>query len=204
MRAARTIVLELPFLLAVSLVVLAAPNRDAVGRKLPKKMAEEVSADTGQPVIFQRPGPLVWGLSTKTVAHREPIPVLLWLYNPTNKTQSVLTCNDIDWFWSSGIDVFDFSGQRMLTVLERQQMQDPHIVKMFLCSRNFNIDIPPHTCMHGRFSQPIWSDFGRDLREYYSLPPGRYVIVPSETDQAGNPVARTISNPQNALRFEVE
>jgi hypothetical protein len=166
-------------------------------------MAEQVSEDTGQPVIFQRPGPLVWGLSTKTVAHGEPIPVLLWLYNPTNKSQAVMTCSGIDWFWFSGIDVFDSSGQRMLTLSEQQRMQDPNIIPWFMCGRNFAIDIPPNTCMHGRFSK-LEYDLGRDLHMYYSLPPGRYVIVPSEKDPEGKLVSTALPNLQNGLRIEVE
>jgi hypothetical protein len=180
-----------------------APSRNADTSRLPKKMAEQVSEDTGQPVIFQRPGPLVWGLSTKTVAHGEPIPVLLWLYNPTNKPQAVMTCSGIDWFWVSGIDVFDSSGQRMVTLSEQQHMQDPNIIPEFMCGREFAIDIPPHTCMHGRFSK-LEYDLGRDLHMYYSLPPGRYVIVPSEKDSFGRLVTTALPNLQNGLRIEVE
>jgi hypothetical protein len=203
MKAARTATASLTFLLLTfPISTPVAPSRNAGPMRLPKKMAEQVSPDTGQPVIFQLPGPLVWGLSTKTVAHGDPIPVLLWVYNPTNKPQAVSTCG-IDRFWSSGIDVFDSSGQRMLTLFEQQQMQDPNIINLFLCSRDIDIDIPPHSCMHGRFSKLDW-DFGRDLRHYYSLPLGRYALVPSEKDQAGNPVARTLSNPQNGLRVEVQ
>src|ERR1700736_3434642 len=97
MKAARTVALGLIFLSVIFAPV--APSRNTAPLKLPEKMAEQVSAETGHPVILQRPGPLVWGLSTKTVAHGEPIPVLLWLYNPTNKPQVVMTCNGIDWFW---------------------------------------------------------------------------------------------------------
>jgi hypothetical protein len=165
-------------------------------------MAEEVSANTGPPVLLQRPGPLVWGLSTKAVAHGEPVPVVLWLYNPTNTNRGVGTC-DINDFYSSGIDVFDSSGHRVSAVSEQPAAQDPHTVNLPLRSC-FGFAIPPHTCMHGSFSQPGQFGLVRDLLQYYSLPPGRYVIVASERDQAGNPVARTLSNPQNGLRVEVE
>jgi hypothetical protein len=45
-------------------------------------------------------------------------------------------------------------------------------------------------------------DFSTDLRAYYSLPPGRYVIVASERKD-GQPVPRIVSNPSNGLWVEI-
>jgi len=203
MKTVRNFVPALILVLAMFLISTpAAPRRNDAILKLPKRMAEQVSADTGQPVIFQRPGQLVWGLSTKAGTYGDSIPVLLWLYNPTNKPQAVATCSDIDWFWFS-IDVFDSSGKRLLSLSEQKSMQDPNVVVLFMCSRNFTFSIPPHTCMHGAFSI-LNRDFARDLRESYSLPTGQYVIVTSEKDAGGRPLATALPNLRNGLRVEVQ
>jgi hypothetical protein len=58
MKAARTVALGLIFLSVIFAPV--TPSRNTTPLKLPEKMAEQVSAETGHPVILQRPGPLVW------------------------------------------------------------------------------------------------------------------------------------------------
>jgi hypothetical protein len=141
------------------------------------------SADTGQPILFQR-GQLIWGLATRPASPSEKLLVVLWLHNPSEAPLSVMTCADIDHFWSREIEVYDSAGKRVLSRAEERRLaeekrnpasfvpEDP-----FQCFRNFPISIPPRTCLHGSLSAPEY-DFARDLNIYYLLPPGRYSLVP--------------------------
>jgi hypothetical protein len=176
-------------------------ERTAAIQPLPKECAANLSADTGRPVMmFPSRSALTWGLSSRTVTYGEPVSVLLWLFNPTDEAQPVWTCMEIDQFWVSGIDVFDSSGHRVLTREEEKNKElaasgknMPLSACMFSCTRNFTIDIAPHSCAHTTFSAPAY-DFARDLRTYYSLPPGRYRLVPAEREQECMPVSRTLGD----------
>ncbi len=170
---------------------------------LPKEMAEEVSEDTGEPVVMRQLPGITWGLSTKPVSYGDPIPVLLWLYNPTDKPQGVTTCGDIDNFWEFDINVADSAGRRMLTRAEQKQARNTEIENLPLCGRNLLIWIPPHTCIHGTFSK-LEHDFARDLNEYYSLPPGKYLITPAEKKQNGKRLTRSLTDLQRGLLVEVD
>jgi hypothetical protein len=43
-------------------------------------------------------------------------------------------------------------------------------------TRNVLFTVPPHTCLHGTFSNPEY-DFARDLNKYYALRPGIYSVT---------------------------
>jgi len=178
-------------------------QREAAAKLLPKECRDSVSADTGRPVMLPSGGALTWGLSTKPMPFGEAVPVLLWFYNPTDKPQPVWTCQDIDWFWQDGIDVFDSSGHRLLSRAEEEIKKTPGSEIIRACTRNFPIDIPPRSCAHGSFSKPEY-DFERDLQRYYSLPPGRYLIVPAERTKDYKPVTRTMIDPKIGLRVTVQ
>jgi hypothetical protein len=185
---------------------LREKQRTASAPPLPAECAKDVTDDTGLPVMLPSKGPLTWGLSTRPAAYGDEIPVILWLDNPTDKPQPVWTCMNIDWFWLSGILVFDSAGQRVLNVSEEKQFREsgtkpPAGRELMGCTRNFPINIPPHTCMHGIFSQPAY-DFVRDLRTYYSLPPGRYFIAQAGADD--KPVGGAPPDPANGLSVTVE
>lgn len=211
MKPARTIGPALALRLGIFLSFAAfALSQTPSAPPLPKEMAEQVSEDTGRPVIldYQR-GPLIWGLSTKRVAYGQPIPLLLWLYNPTDKPAGVATCSDIGFFWTFRMSVFDSSGERVLSREEQRMLSDlqkppaePRFTIVPVCARNFSIYIPPHTIRHGNFST-LEFDFSWDLREHYSLSPGRYVIVASELDQNFRRIEKTLSNPQSGLQIEI-
>jgi hypothetical protein len=185
---------------------LAAPG------PLPKKCEEEVSPDTGRPVMLPSKNGVVWGLSTNPVHYGEPISVLLWLNNPTDEPQSVMTCGGIDYFWARGIDIFDSAGHRVLTRAEEKRKtaisQNPEQIPLpsrledtWMCDRNFPITIPPHACMHGTFSSLPY-DFSRDLRTYYELPPGRYYIVRKESTATAEKTA-FLPDPSQGLAVDV-
>lgn len=202
---------------------------DAAG-PLPQECAKDVSKDTGRPIMLPRRGDLQWGISSRPAIYGEKVPVLLWLYNPTDKPQPVWTCMQIDYFWLLGLDVFDSAGQRVLDIQEEKDKErerarkadlnlldwppanNTNLTVQFLsqtsdcpfgCDRNFPIDIPPHTCVHGTFSNQAY-DFARDLRNYYSLSPGKYFLVPGERGQHCKHVRKTLPDPKTGLEITIE
>jgi hypothetical protein len=183
-------------------------RRATAGIPLPPECTPDLSADTGKPVIFRHLGSLIWGLSTKPVPYGENIFMLLWVCNTTDKPLPVMTCEDIDRFWLDGLDVFDSSGHRVLSRREEndKKLRDSNKFApggcFFSCTRNFPINIPAHSCLHASFSNPNY-DFVRDIRTYYSLPPGRYAIVPSERNKDCEPSRRTLPDPKNGLLIVV-
>jgi hypothetical protein len=133
---------------------------------------------------------------------------LLWLFNPTEKPLAAWTCMDIDGFRLSALDVFDSRGRRVPSRPEEEPRkwrsagtwkQRPRVE---ICTREFPIEIPAHTCMHGTFSKAE-HDFSVDLRTYYPLSPGRYFIVPAEDGADGAPAERTVVEPKNGLELIV-
>lgn len=161
-------------------------QRAAGAPPVPEKCRETISEDTGRPVMFPSGGGLVWGLSTRPASYGDKLLAVLWLYNATDKPLPVWTCMGIDAFWAEKIDVFDAVGHRILSRGE-QKDREQHgasgdaFYSRIVCSRNFPIDIPPHACVHGTFSQPAY-DFARDLQSYYDLPPGKYLLVPRSVE----------------------
>jgi len=174
----------------------------ATANPLPKNWTAEISRDSGTPVILLSQGPLRWGISTRPVHDGEPVSVLLWIENTTDQPQATMTCAGIDFFWLYGIDVFDSLGHRVLSLTEEKEKKLPADKPLPqwipMCTRNFRIQIPPHTIMHGTFSSLPY-DFSRDLAAYYSLPPGRYIVVPAKRGQDYRPVARTLSDFSSGL-----
>jgi|SRR5579872_3198578 len=150
---------------------------------------EKASADTGQPIMFQR-GRLIWGLSTRPVTVGETLFVLLWIYNPSDEPQSVMSCMDIDWFWARDIEILDSAGKHVASRAEERRAEEarksngPVPRLMEVCTRNFPITIPPKTCLHGSFARPEY-DFARDLNYFYALPAGRYSLVPIVQKRTG-------------------
>lgn len=176
----------------------------------PRACAEAISPDTGTPVAIPWPGPLWWGVSTRpTAPGQEPL-ALLWPYNATDKPQAVMTCSDIDAFWISAIDVFDAQGRRVPSRTEEERKNWRPIgnltwkerPRLEMCTRDFPIEIPAHSCRHGIFSKMEY-DFSRDLRRYYVLSAGRYVLVPAEDGPGGVPAMRTVIAPKNGVEVIV-
>jgi len=164
------------------------------------------SADTGQPVWFQR-GHLLWGLSTRPASAGEKIPVVLWFDNPSDTQQFVTTCTDIDYFWVGGIELLDSAAKPVLSRAEEEWLAKgkPGGGSWFpygACFSNGSIPIPPRTCLHGSFAASsimlatggVVSSyfFTKDLSSYYALPPGRYSLVPISTGEPEPPLGRTI------------
>lgn len=175
----------------------------------PRQCEQDASADTGQPVMLQR-GRLIWGLSTKPTTFGQKLPVVLWLYNPTDEPLYVGTCDDIDFFWLREIQVFDSAGKRVEGRAEKRWAEEersrgdarPLLREPFECFRNFTITVLSQACLHGSFSTNKY-DFVRDLNDYYLLPPGRYSLVPTKAAERTVPVAGTKSEPKVALEIIV-
>jgi hypothetical protein len=166
------------------------------------------SADTGQPIWFQR-GHLSWGLSTRPASAGEKVLVVLWFDNPSDTPQSVKTCQAIDFFWAREIEVFDSAGKRVLSRAEEKRLaeekRNPGGGSRFeipwVCVSNVAIPIPPGTCLHGSFAAPQ-PDFTRDLGSYYALPPGRYSLVPisaEDPEPSGRRIEQRLTLPITVL-----
>jgi hypothetical protein len=97
---------KLARILACFLAGLLTTSFGTAQEKRNSECAEDLSADTGQPVMFQH-GPLTWGLSTRPIMYGQKLLVLLWIHNPTDKPLSVATCGNIDYFWAYEIEVLD-------------------------------------------------------------------------------------------------
>jgi len=180
-------------------------KRVAAAKPVPEECAKSVSADTGSPVMFPSRGPLTLGVSTKTTHYGEPIPVLLWLSNPTDTAQPVWSCGGIiDDFWYSGMDVFDSAGHRVLSRDEEKQRKSGTLPtqRVQVCGSTVETYIPAHACTHSTFSSQA-SYVSHDLHKYYELPPGRYFIVPAERTKDGEPVRRTVIDPTGGLAIVV-
>ena len=181
---------------------LAALRRQQTANPLPKNWTAEISPDTGTPVILLSRGPLRWGISTRPAHAGQPVSVLLWIENTTDQPQSVATCTGIDRFWLYGIDVFDSFGHRVPSLTEEKEKKPPPGKTLpgwiEMCTRNFAIQIPSRTIMHGTFSKLPY-DFSRDLTTYYSLPPGRYIVVPAKRGPDYRPITRTLSDFSSGL-----
>jgi hypothetical protein len=143
---------------------------------LPEACAKEVTTGTGRPFMFPSQGPVQFGLSSRPSAFRDNAPLAIWVYNPTDKEVGVMTCGDLDGFFIGGFDVLDQSENR---VLAKQEVKAGHTVmrELMACTRNFPINIPPHSCAHGDLDHPGY-DFVKNLGSMYTLPAGHYRVVP--------------------------
>jgi hypothetical protein len=151
----------------------------------PAECKKEISKDTGTPTFVANNGQLHWGVSSKSVEYGEPVNTVLWVYNSAEIPASVMTCSDIDWFWSA-LQVFDNNGHRVLSRQEQEHPSSGSFERIFICSRNFAIPVPPRACIHGQFSD--LGDFSRDLRSTFVLPPGLYWLRPSVSKSADQQV----------------
>ena len=99
-----------------------------------------------------------------------------------------MTCGDLQFFFTRGLDILDQNGVRVPSKEEANARSRPRDrVDVFGCGRNILIPVPPHSCMHGNFDKPDY-DFVKDLSEIYSLPPGLYTITSKpRTDEQKQP-----------------
>ena len=170
---------------------------------VPEQCALSITPDTGQPIFPFSGNRSNWGISTTPTAYGQPVPLMIWIDNPTDQPVPVFTCRDLEYFAATAFDVFDSAGHRILDQPEAQAAQTNSSIpttRAFACTRNFAINIPAHTCAHGNFSAPSY-DFVKDLSRFYSLSPGTFSIAPSARTADGAPISRTL--PDSAPRLTV-
>lgn len=152
-------------------------NRLTDTEPVPKECADAVSADTGQPVMLMRIAALTWGVSTRPTPYGEPLPILVWIDNPSDEPQFVASCSGIGGF-SEETEVFDSSGRRMLRFEERRR-RNPDFG---ICTSEYPVKIPAHTCPHGTFTDQLSGDgmgsrLKFNLTPTYDLLPGNYILA---------------------------
>jgi hypothetical protein len=145
-------------LIAASLII---PLPCVADERPPRECELNASADTGQPVMFPR-GRLLWGLSTKPVTLGQKLPVMLWIYNPTDEPLYVTTCGDIEVFWQVEIHVFDSTGKRVESRAEGKRRAEEERSKVDgrplpqeMCLRNIAINLAcPRTPVYMELIRP--------------------------------------------------
>jgi hypothetical protein len=132
----------------------------------------------GRPVVISTEKDLSFGLSLEHHEFKpaETIKLHIWVDNAGSTPVGVMTCKGLDSFKANGFDLYDAYGHRVLRRSEAKRQQqcttDAGHAKRELgrvCSRNYPINIPAHTCMNGD-----GSDFTTSLTADYDLPPGQY------------------------------
>jgi hypothetical protein len=162
---------------------------------VPAQCATADFSKLGRPMMLEQPetlwphGDLQFGLSVaeERIPLGKPTMLHLWINNPGDKVEQISSCMTLDFFWSQDFDLYDAYGHRLLRKKqwEPQGKPGPDVEEKanqvclgsWLCTRNFAIPIPAHTCLNGA-ANPAGYDFNRDLLMYYDLPPGMYYVVP--------------------------
>ena len=141
----------------------------------------------GQPKMIRSSGQLQFGLSmaTSDFLAGQPVPLFVWVDNPTDEPLSVMTCMDLDYFKAHEFDLYDAYGHRVLSKsqvkIQQQCKTRPElgdIYKAWSCTRNFPIAIPPHTCVTAKTY-----DFSATLTQNYDLPAGEYTVRPRRSQE---------------------
>ncbi|MGB7284129.1 MAG: hypothetical protein WBE13_17830 [Candidatus Acidiferrum sp.] len=149
----------------------------------------------GRPMMLENPmtlwprGDLQFGLSVvdERILPGQPAMLHLWINNPGDKEEPVFTCMTLDFLWAEDFDLYDAYGHRLLRKKEweprgkpspgAQEKPNQACVGSWMCTMNYAIPIPAHTCVNGA-AEPTGYEFNRDLLTYYDLPPGTYYVVP--------------------------
>jgi len=162
---------------------------------LPKDCAAADFSTLGRPVMVEQADKMGFGLSvsSETIAYGDPVLLHLWIDNKREQEASVMTCMTLDFFWANDFDSYDAYGHRLLKKNAGKNRWRPEpparetpdtqsskeeCLEPWMCSRNFPITIPPHTCTNGTANGFAY-DFTRNLADSYDLPPGVYYVVPS-------------------------
>jgi hypothetical protein len=142
---------------------------------VPEACAKEASRATGQPYMLATKRNLQFGFSSRP-SPATKVPLAIWVSNPTNEEAAVMTCGDLEFFFSSGFDVLDHDGMRVPSKQEVNTRRGPSSDGRLVCLRNVLLRVPPHSCIHGDFDKPTY-DLVKDLSETYALKPGRYTLT---------------------------
>jgi hypothetical protein len=181
-------------------------QRTASLKQPPSDCAKFVSNDTGRPVMFPSNGGLQWGYSTRPAKYGEPIWVVDWIDNPTDTPRNARMCSGVNSYLNGAFDVFDSAGNR---VLDRSEQQ--HHPRVRGCDGGNGIVlmsiqpliIPPHTCMHGSFTDRR-NGLVERLDGQYDLSPGKYFLRPSLDSNNGFPVSPPAPVSSDGLEITVK
>jgi hypothetical protein len=136
----------------------------------------------GRPMMMPMDRDLAFGLSMAQHEFKagEDITLHVWVDNTSNAPAGVMTCMGLDYFKATGFNLYDAYGHRVLRRYEAKRHEqcktNPDLASHELglsCTRNFPINIPPHTCITNDEY-----DFTTGLTADYDLPPGEYTVRP--------------------------
>ena len=134
----------------------------------------------GKPVVTRLSKHLALGVSLSQHEFEEgkPIRLHIWVLNSGNTSTGVFTCSDLDLFKSTGFQIFNQDGRRILSRDELRSREECSTENNAVlwggpvpCARNIQLSIPAHTC-----TTRDNSDFVKTLTEFYDLPPGGYTL----------------------------
>jgi hypothetical protein len=156
---------------------------------VPTDCRKNVSEETGTPVMFLSSGDLEWGLSTRTAAFNQGIPVTVWVHNRSDKPVSIFTCGDVENYLYSAFDVLDSSGRLVLTQREADEQKagkalDIRARGVMACNSNVTFPVAPHSCISGSLTRAS-PFFTIRLDARYAVAPGTYFLVPPPVTPPG-------------------
>jgi len=142
----------------------------------------------GRPVMLPMGKDLAFGLSLSNheFSAGDPITLHIWVDNTSGASVGVMTCMGLDYFKTTGFDLYDSYGHRILRRAEAKALEqckaDPLLVQIggWSCTRNFPINIPAKTCV----TRDDY-DFTASLTDEYDLPPGKYTLQPHHNNGLG-------------------
>ena len=135
----------------------------------------------GRPSMMPMRANLAFGFSVAEHQFKtgDPIKLHVWVNNSGDDPVGVMTCDDLDRIKAQGFDLFDANGRRLLNRQDAKVAQEcktnPRGANfhrgVWICTRNFPITIPAHTCV----TRDDY-DFATDLAGGYDLPPDKYTL----------------------------
>jgi hypothetical protein len=138
--------------------------------------AQDISVN-GNPIMTPIRKHLALGISLSQHEFHagDKIELHIWADNTGRNPIGVWTCADLGFFQGS-VAVFGHDGQRIRSKSEINSCSFAKensyaMTSMALCGRNFQINIPPHTCVTRNDF-----DFSTELTANYDLPPGEYSL----------------------------
>jgi hypothetical protein len=142
----------------------------------------------GRPMMVQEGKVSPYGLSLAQHEFKagKKITLHIWIDNTSNTRTGVMSCEGLDYFKATGFDLYDAYGHRVLrrneAKMQKKYKEDSDQARFFgglVCTRNFPIYIPAHTCVTGDDY-----DFTTELTADYDLPPGEYTVRPRQDECA--------------------
>ncbi len=170
--------------------------------------AQDISVN-GKPIMMPIREHLALGISLSQHEFNagDKIELHIWAVNTGRNPIGVWTCADLGLFQRS-VAIFGHDGQRIRSKSDINSCSFAKengytVMSTAICSRNFKINIPPHTCVTRNDC-----DFSTELTANYDLPPGEYTLrlqarEPDGTDLCKPQRNEPIHAEPNDLTFRV-